>query len=223
MKVLFTRVDPILAHASAHPSSGSFKHGGTLATTSTSPMTNKRSHKPTATQPRLIKTKLEDALMSGQDEDVAHTGVPINLTIRSPLTARTAWTSRNLVILPVPLHLETLSKHHALFVVSPLVRKSLFKLSRQQHLVGSLLHLDFQVQRYGVPQVMAQKAGLLSSHCENLCTCPSGLALDGTVLTQQRRLRNAKQLGISRIPKPSLYEEILLLLILVNCCTAVQP
>ena len=76
MKVLFTRVDPIPAHASAHPSSGSFKPGGTFATTSTSPMTNKRSHKPTATQPRLIKTKLEDALMSGQDDAVAYTGDP---------------------------------------------------------------------------------------------------------------------------------------------------
>ena len=39
-------------------------------------MTNKRSHKPTATQPRLINAKLEHALMSGQDEDVAYTGVP---------------------------------------------------------------------------------------------------------------------------------------------------
>ena len=37
-------------------------------------MTNKQSYKPTTTQPRLIKTKLEDALMSGQDESVAHTG-----------------------------------------------------------------------------------------------------------------------------------------------------
>ena len=37
MKVLFTRVDPIPAHASAHPSSGSFTPGGTLVTTSTSP------------------------------------------------------------------------------------------------------------------------------------------------------------------------------------------
>ena len=55
---------------------------------------------------------------------------PLNLTIRLPLTARTAWTSRNLVILPELLPLETLSKHLALFVVSPLVRKSLFKLSR---------------------------------------------------------------------------------------------
>ena len=67
MKVLFTRVDPIPASAS----SGSFKSGGTLATTSTSPMTNKRSHKSTVTQPRLIKTKLEDALMSGQQVDVS--------------------------------------------------------------------------------------------------------------------------------------------------------
>ena len=77
-KVLFTRVDPILAYASAHPSSGSFTPGGTLATTSTSPMTNKRSHKSTVTQPRLIKTKLADALLSGQHVDVsiaAHTFV----------------------------------------------------------------------------------------------------------------------------------------------------
>ena len=76
MKVLFTRVDPIPAHASAHPSSGSLTPGGTLATTSTSPMTNKRSHKSTVTQPRLIKTKLEDALMSGQHDAVAYTGDP---------------------------------------------------------------------------------------------------------------------------------------------------
>ena len=76
MKVLFTRIDPIPAHASAHPSSGSFTPGGTLATTSTSPMTNKGSHKSTVTQPRLIKTKLEDALMSGQHDAVAYTGDP---------------------------------------------------------------------------------------------------------------------------------------------------
>ena len=67
---------------------------------------------------------------------------------------------------------------------------------------------------------MVLKAGLLSSHCENLCNGPSSLVPDGTVLTQRRRLRNTKLLGISRIPKLSLYEEILLLLILVNCCTA---
>ena len=40
---------------------------------------------------------------------------------------------------------------------------------------------------------MALKAGLLSNHCENLCNDPSGLALDGTVWTQQRRLCNAKK------------------------------
>ena len=84
---------------------------------------------------------------------------------------------------------------------------------RSQHW-DIMLDLDFQVQRYDVPHVMALKDGLLSSHC--------GLALDGTVLTQRRRLRNAKQLGISKIPTPSLYEEILLLLILVNCCTALK-
>ena len=71
MKVLFTKVVPIPAYASAHPSNGSFTFGGTLATTSTSPMTNKRSHKYTVTQPHLIKTKLEDALMSVQHDDVS--------------------------------------------------------------------------------------------------------------------------------------------------------
>ena len=39
-------------------------------------MTNMRSHKSTVTQPRLIKTKLEDALMSGQHDTVAYTGDP---------------------------------------------------------------------------------------------------------------------------------------------------
>ena len=39
-------------------------------------MTNRRSHKSTVTQPRLIKTKLEDALMSGQHDAVAYTGDP---------------------------------------------------------------------------------------------------------------------------------------------------
>ena len=78
--------------------------------------------------------------------------------------------------------------------------------------------MDYQVPRYDVPHVMALK--VLSNHCENLNNGPSGLALDGTVWTQQLRRRNAKQIGISRIPKPSSYEEILLLLIPVNCCTA---
>ena len=210
MKVLFTKVDTIPAHVSAHPSSGSFKPGGTLATTSTSPMTNKRSHKPTATQPRLIKTKMEDDLMSGQDDAVAYTGDPPESDDTLALSARTAWTSRNLVILPVLLPLETWFKHHALSVVSPLVRKSLFKLSRRRHLVGLSLDLDFQVPRYDVPHVMAMKLGFLSNHCENLCNGPSGLALDAMVWTQQRRLRNAKKMGILRIPKPSSCEEILL-------------
>ena len=71
MQVLFTRVDPIPAYASAHPSSGSFLSGDTFATTSTSLMTNTRSHKSTVTQPHLIKTTLEDALLSGQHIDVS--------------------------------------------------------------------------------------------------------------------------------------------------------
>ena len=216
MRVLFTRVDPVPAHASAHPSSCSFTPGGTLVTASTSPMSNKRSHKSNVTQPRLIKTKLEDALMSGQHDAVAYTGDPTE----SDLTARTAWTFRNLVIPLVVLLLETLFKHHVLSVVAPLVRKSLFRLSRRQHLVGWLLDLDFQVLRYAVLHVMALKAGLLSNHCENLYNGPNGLVLDGTVSMQQRRLRNAKQTGISKIPKPPSYEEILLWLVPVNCCTA---
>ena len=83
---------------------------------------------------------------------------------------------------------ETL--HHALLVCRHWFGRVCSKLSRRQHLVGLLLDLDFQVPRYDVPHVMALKAGLLSSHCESL---PSGLALDGTVLTQQRRLHNAKK------------------------------
>ena len=38
--------------------------------------------------------------------------IPLNLTTRSLLTARTAWTFRNLVIPLVVLHLETLFKHN---------------------------------------------------------------------------------------------------------------
>ena len=220
MKVLFTRVDPIPAHASAHPSSGSFTPGGTLVTTSTSPMSNKRSHKFNVTQPRLIKTKLEDALMSGQHDAVAYTGDPTESDDTFALDCTDSLDLQKpcdpLVVLP----LETLFKHHVLSVVAPLVRKSLFRLSRRQHLVGLLLDLDFQVPRYAVLHVMALKAGLLSNHCENLYNGPNGLVLDGTVSMQQRRLRNAKQTGISKIPKPSSYEEILLLLIPVNCCTA---
>ena len=66
-----TKVITIPAHASAHPPSGSFTPVGTLVTTSTSPMSNKRSHKFTVTQPRLIKTKLEEAFMSVQHDDVS--------------------------------------------------------------------------------------------------------------------------------------------------------
>ena len=80
MKVLFTRVDPIPAHASAHPSSGSLKHGGTLATTSTSPMTHKRSHKPTATQPRLIKNQVGGCIDVWSRRRVLRTlELPLNL------------------------------------------------------------------------------------------------------------------------------------------------
>ena len=103
--------------------------------------------------------------------------IPLNLTTRSLLTARTAWTFRNLVIPLEVLPLETLFKHHVLSVVAPLVQKSLFRLSRRQHLIGLLLDLGFQVPRYAVLHVMALKAGLLSNHCENLYNGPNGLVL----------------------------------------------
>ena len=89
MKMRFTKVIPISAHASAHPSSGSFTPGGTLVTTSTSPMTNKRSHKFTVTQPRLIKTKLEEAFMSVQHDDVSI----CRLQHPFPLYSLTDWNS----------------------------------------------------------------------------------------------------------------------------------
>ena len=196
MKVLFTRVDPIpahaSAHASAHPSSGSFTLGGTLVTTSTSPMSHKRSHKSNVTQPRLIKTKLEDALMSGQHDAVAYTGDPTESDDTFALDCTDSLDLQKPCDPSSSLALETLFKHHVLFVVAPLVRKSLFRLSRRQHLVGLLLDLDFQVPRYAVLHVMALKAGLLNNHCENLYNGPNGLVLDGTVSMQQRRPRNAK-------------------------------
>ena len=128
MKVLFTRVDPIPAHASAHLSSGSLTPGGTLATTSTSPVTNKRSHKSTVAQPRLIKTKLEDALMSGQHDAVAYTGDPTESDDTFALDCTDSLDfQKPCDRFPVVLPLETLSKHHVLSVVAPLVRKSLFR------------------------------------------------------------------------------------------------
>ena len=67
MKVLFTKVD----HVPAHASRVSIQDGCTPAKTPTSTLKNKRSHVPSSTQQRLIKTKLEDALMSGRDESAA--------------------------------------------------------------------------------------------------------------------------------------------------------
>ena len=68
----------------------------------------------------------------------------------------------------------------------PLVREESVQIVHASNIwLDCLLDLDFQVPRYDVPHVMALKAGLLSNHYENL-------ALDGTVWTQQRRLRNAK-------------------------------
>ena len=135
-----------------------------LPTTSTSPMTNKRSHKSTATQPRLDKTKLEDALMVGHDDAVAYTGDPTESDDTFALDCTDSLDLQKLCDPPSILALETLSEHHVLSVVAPLVRKSLFKLSRRQHLVGLLLDLDFQVPRYDVPHVMVLKAGLLRNH-----------------------------------------------------------
>ena len=88
-------------------------------TTSTSPMSNKRSHKSNVTQPRLIKTKLEEVHSCLFNMMLLRTlEIPLNLTTRSLLTARTAWTFRNHVIPLVVLPLETLFKHHVLSVVA---------------------------------------------------------------------------------------------------------
>ena len=196
MKVLFTRVDPIPAHASAHPSSGSFKHGGTLATTSTSPMTNKRSHKPTATQPRLIKTKLEDALMSGQDEFVACNGVPTESDDTFALDCTDS------LELQKPCDPPSIIAPGDIVQAPRLIRGVATGSEESVQFVQATTS-GWVVARLGLPGAKVRRAtrGLLSSHCENFCNCPSGSALDGTVLTQQRRLRSAKQLGISRIPK----------------------
>ena len=222
MKVLFTRVDPILAHASAHPSSGSFKPGGTLATASTSPMTNKRSHKPTATQPRIIKTTLEDALMSGQDEDVAYTGVPTESDDTFALDCTDSLDFQK------PCDPPCTTAPGDIVQAPPRLLRGVATGSEESVQIVQARTSGWVVARLGLPGAKvrratrdgAEGAGLLSSQCENLCNGPSGLVLDGTVLTQQRRLRNAKQLGITRNPKPFWHEEILLLLIRVNCCTA---
>ena len=95
-----------------------------------------------------------------------------NLTICLPLTVQRALTQKRLVAPPKPLSLETLSKHHALSVVLPLVRKNPSVLSRQQNLVGLLHDLVFQVPRYEAPHVVVLKAGLSSNHCANLCNGP---------------------------------------------------
>ena len=127
---------------------GSFKHGGTLATISSLTMTNKRSHKPPATQPSLIKTKLEDALKSGQDEDVAYTGVPTesddtfaldctdNLELQKPCDLPSIIATGDIVQAPRLIRGAAAGSE-----------ESVSKLFRQQHLVGLLLDLDFQVQR----------------------------------------------------------------------------
>ena len=220
MKVLFTRVDPIPAHASAHPSSGSFTPGDALVTTSTSPMSHKGSHKSNVTQPRLIKTKLEDALMSGQHDAVAYTEDPTesddmfaldctdSLDLQKPCDPSSSLAPGDIVQAPRLISGVATGSEESVRIVQ--AAKSGWVVAR----------LVFQVPRYDAPHVMALKAGLSSNHCANLCNGPSGLVPDGTVLTQRRKLLNARQLGISRIPKLSLYEETLLLLILVNCCTA---
>ena len=149
MKVLFTRVDPFPAcfctsfqwflHAWWHTRDNIYITNDKQAT-----------HKSNVTQPRLIKTKLEDALMSGQHDAVSYIGDPLNLTILSLLTARTAWTFRNFVIPLVVFPLETLFKHHVLSVVAPLVRKSLFRLSRRQ-LSGWIVTLTWISRCQGTP------------------------------------------------------------------------
>ena len=204
MKVLFTRVDLISAHASAHPSSGSFTSGDALVTTSTSPMSHKRSRKSNVKQPRLIKTKLEDALMSGQHDAVAFTEDPTesddtfaldctdSLDFQKPCDPSSSLAPGDIVQAPRLIRGSTTGSEESVQIV-------------QATTSGSI------VTRLGFPGAKVRRATrdgaegwiLLNNHYENLYNGPNGLVLDGTVLMQQRRLRNAKQTGISKIPKPS--------------------
>ena len=71
--MLFTKVDHFPEHASRVAI-----HGGcTLAKTPTPTSPSKRSHVPSSTPQRLIKTKLEDELIFGRDESAASASVTI--------------------------------------------------------------------------------------------------------------------------------------------------
>ena len=98
--------------------------------------------------------------MSGQHDAVAYTGDPTqsddtfaldctdSLDIQKPCDPSSSLAPGDIVQAPRS-------------VVATLVRKSLFRLYRRQHLVGLLLDLDFQVPRYAVLHVMALKAGIV--------------------------------------------------------------
>ena len=130
-----TKVIPISAHASAHPSSGSYTPGGTLVTTSTSPMTNTRSHKFTVTQPRLIKTELEEAFMSVRHDDVSicclqHPFLFYSLTdwnnVLNTMTAMTAFLEIYVLALKLSFSLTVMLKIYDVFssiTWRPLCRK----------------------------------------------------------------------------------------------------
>ena len=113
-------------------------------------MTNKRSHKSTVTQPRLIKTKLEDALMSGQHDAVVYTGDPTefddtfaldctdSLDLQKPCDPSSSLAPGDVVQAPRLIRGGAAGSEESV------------QLSRRQHLVGLLLDLDFQVPRYDV-------------------------------------------------------------------------
>ena len=73
MKVLFTKFHDFLEHASRVAIQG----GCTRAKTPTPTSPSIRSHVPSSKPQRLIKTKLEDELISGRDESAASASVTI--------------------------------------------------------------------------------------------------------------------------------------------------
>ena len=150
--------------------------------------------------------------MSGQDEDVAYTGVPTESDDTFALDCTDS------LDLQKPCDPPSIIAPGDIVQAPRLVRGVATDSEESVQIVQATTP-GWVVARLGLPGAKVRRATrdgaegwIVELPLRKPLPGPSGLALDGTVLTQQRRLHNAKQVGISRIPKPSS--------ILVNCCTA---
>ena len=192
MKVLFTNVDHVPALASRE----AIQDGCTPAKTPTPTLPNKRAHVPSSTQQRLIKTKLEDAFMSGRDESAAYASVTNesddmyaigcmeSLDLQTPFDTYVA-------IVPGDI------------IKAPRLVRGVASGSEKSVRIVQAATSGWVVARIGLPGAKVRRA--------------TRDGAEGWIVEQAAR---CKDKWIWRIRQHSWCEEILLPLIPANCCTA---